>query len=35
MTRKKQGERQGKGSMNSDGQKEEKKVHLRSNDEKH
>ena len=35
MMRKKQGERQGKGRMNSDGQQEEKKVHLRSNDEKH
>jgi hypothetical protein len=35
MMRKKQGERQGKGSMNSDGHKEEKKVHLRTNDKKH
>jgi hypothetical protein len=34
MTRKKQGERREKGSMNSDGQQEEmKKVRLRSNDE--
>jgi Cu/Zn superoxide dismutase len=36
MMRKKQGERWGKVSMNSDGQQEEKKtVHLRTNDEKH
>jgi hypothetical protein len=35
MTRKKQGEKQGKGSMNSDGQQEEKKVRLRTSDEKH
>jgi hypothetical protein len=34
MTRKKHGERQGKGSMNSDGQQEEKKVRLRTNDKK-
>jgi hypothetical protein len=35
MTRRKQGERWGKGSRNSDGHKEEKKVILRSNDKKH
>jgi hypothetical protein len=35
MTRKKRGERRGKGSTNSHGQQEEKKVRLRSNDEKH
>jgi hypothetical protein len=36
MMRKKLGERQGKGGMNSDGQHEEKKVHQRTtNDEKH
>jgi hypothetical protein len=35
MMRKKQGEKRGKGGMNSDGQQEEKKVHLRSNDKKH
>jgi hypothetical protein len=33
MTRKKQGETQGKGSMKSDGQQEEKKVRLTSNAE--
>jgi hypothetical protein len=35
MTRKKQGEKQGKASMNSDGQQEENKVRLKSNDRKH
>jgi hypothetical protein len=35
MTRKKQGEKQGKGSMNSDEQQEEKKVRLRRNAKKH
>jgi hypothetical protein len=35
MMRKKQGEEWGKDSMNSDGQQVEKKVRLRSNDEKH
>ncbi len=35
MTRKKQEKERGKDSRNSDGQQEEKKVRLRSNDEKH
>jgi hypothetical protein len=35
MTRKKQGEKQGKGRINRDGQQEEKKVCLRNNDKKH
>jgi hypothetical protein len=34
MTRKKRGERQGKGGMNSDGQHEEKKVRLRTSKKK-
>ena len=35
MMRKKQGERRGKGSMNSDGKQDEQKVRRRSNDAKY